>query len=314
MIIYDDVKKNFKIVIYSKQADILNKVAQNIEKDDFKAEIYNNLDKLYLDLNKKKIKILVYLFEHEDEIDKVKSINKNIKYIFYPCKDINVDMIKLEVIYLIRLIEKEEKIDFEKYKLEIVGNLVESISHKVQSNLLVLGASQDIIKMINSELNLSNQKKEVIENLYKKNDDALQKSNMLLQLVSNATSISSESVMHCNDIEEIIKVILDEYLKEFGVILNINEKIKIGSYICGPLNDVIFVICRVIKLLISEGNKIINLLIYEDELNWYFNVEFDNKIQDSESFEQIRKFIVYIKNVKPKFNEHQISIIIKKIR
>lgn len=314
MIIYDDVKKNFKIVIYSKQADILNKVAQNIEKDDFKAEIYNNLDKLYLDLNKKKIKILVYLFEHEDEIDRVKSINKNIKYIFYPCKDINVDMIKLEVIYLIRLIEKEEKIDFEKYKLEIVGNLVESISHKVQSNLLVLGASQDIIKMINSELNLSNQKKEVIENLYKKNDDALQKSNMLLQLVSNATSISSESVMHCNDIEEIIKVILDEYLKEFGVILNINEKIKIGSYICGPLNDVIFVICRVIKLLISEGNKIINLLIYEDEMNWYFNVEFDNKIQDSESFEQIRKFIVYIKNVKPKFNEHQISIIIKKIR
>lgn len=314
MIIYDDVKKNFKIVIYSKQADILNKVAQNIEKDGFKAEIYNNLDKLYLDLNKKKIKILVYLFEHEDEIDRVKSINKNIKYIFYPCKDINVDMIKLEVIYLIRLIEKEEKIDFEKYKLEIVGNLVESISHKVQSNLLVLGASQDIIKMINSELNLSNQKKEVIENLYKKNDDALQKSNMLLQLVSNATSISSESVMHCNDIEEIIKVILDEYLKEFGVILNINEKIKIGSYICGPLNDVIFVICRVIKLLISEGNKIINLLIYEDELNWYFNVEFDNKIQDSESFEQIRKFIVYIKNIKPKFNEHQISIIIKKIR
>ncbi|MGN1013667.1 MAG: hypothetical protein ACI4ON_07580 [Clostridia bacterium] len=314
MIIYDDVKKNFKIVIYSKQADILNKVAQNIEKDEFKVEIYNNLDKLYLDLNKKKIKILVYLFEHEDEIDKVKSINKNIKYIFYPCKDINVDMIKLEVIYLIRLIEKEEKIDFEKYKLEIVGNLVESISHKVQSNLLVLGASQDIIKMINSELNLSNQKKEVVENLYKKNDDALQKSNMLLQLVSNATSISSESVMHCNDIEEIIKVILDEYLKEFGVILNINEKIKIGSYICGPLNDVIFVICRVIKLLISEGNKTINLLIYEDELNWYFNVEFDKKIQDSESFEQIRKFIVYIKNVKPKFNEHQISIIIKKIR
>ena len=72
--------------------------------------------------------------------------------------------------------------DFEKYKLEIVGNLVESISHKVQSNLLVLGASQDIIKMINSELNLSNQKKEVIENLYKKNDDALQKSNMLLHI------------------------------------------------------------------------------------------------------------------------------------
>ena len=40
MIIYEDVKKNFKIVICSKQADILNKVAQNIEKDEYGSYIY----------------------------------------------------------------------------------------------------------------------------------------------------------------------------------------------------------------------------------------------------------------------------------
>lgn len=314
MIIYDDVKKNIKGVIYSKQKNILNKVAKNLEKDGFKLELYNDLDKLYLDLNKKKIKILVYFFENEEEIEKIKNINKNTKIIYYKNDEINMDLIKIELVYTVKLIEKEEKIDFEKYKLEIVGNLVESISHKVQSNLLILGASQDIIKMINLDLNENDQRKEMLESLYDKNDLALQKSNMLLQLVSNATTLSSESIMHCNDIEDIIKIILDEYLKENGVILNTEERIKVGSYICGPLNDVIFVICRVIKLLIDEGNKKINLLIYEDENNWYFNINVDEKIQDSEFIEQIRKFIIYIKNVRPKINEHEISLIIKKIK
>jgi len=229
-------------------------------------------------------------------------------------KKLNIETLKIEIYYNLKLIEKEESIDFEKYKLEIVGNLVESISHKVQSNLLVLGASQDIIKMINSDLEENDERKDVLESLYQKNSYALEKANMLLQLVSNATTLSHESVMHCNDIKDIINVILDEYLKENSVTLCIEEKIKVGSYICGPLNDVIFVICRIIKLLIEENKKNIHLLIYEDELNWYFNIDAHEKILDSESIEQIRKFIVYIKNVRPKINEKKISLIIKKIK
>ena len=274
MIIYDDVKKNIKIAIYSKHDNILDKITDELQKEELKVDKYNDIEKLFNDISKKKFKIVI----------------------------------------LPQLIEKEESIDFEKYKLEIVGNLVESISHKVQSNLLVLGASQDIIKMINSDLEENDERKDVLESLYQKNSYALEKANMLLQLVSNATTLSHESVMHCNDIKDIINVILDEYLKENSVTLCIEEKIKVGSYICGPLNDVIFVICRIIKLLIEENKKNIHLLIYEDELNWYFNIDAHEKILDSESIEQIRKFIVYIKNVRPKINEKKISLIIKKIK
>ena len=107
--------------------------------------------------------------------------------------------------YASRIIEKEEKINYEKYKLEIVGNLVESISHRVQSNLLILSASQDIIKMLTEDLKENDQKRDVLNNLYEKNNNALEKSNLLLQLISNATNLSSESIMHCSEIEEIDK-------------------------------------------------------------------------------------------------------------
>ncbi len=311
MLIYDDVKKNIKIAIYSKHNNILDKVIDELEKEEFKVEKYNDVDKLFHDISKKKIKILIYPLESKEELEKIE--NLNIKVILYN-KKINIDTLKVEIYYNLKLIDKEEKIDFEKYKLEIVGNLVESISHKVQSNLLVLGASQDIIKMINSDLEENDERKDVLESLYEKNSYALEKANMLLQLVSNATTLSHESIMHCNDIKDIINVILDEYLKENEVLLSIEEKIKVGSYICGPLNDVIFVICRVIKLLIDENKKNIHLIIYEDEVNWYFSIDAHEKIIDSESIEQIRKFIVYIKNVRPKVNEKQISLIIKKIK
>lgn len=312
MIIYDDVKKDIKIAIYSKHMSILDKVTDELEKEEFRVEKYNDLDKLVL--IKKKIRVLICLYDNEQEIELIQNSKKNVKLITYKNSEFNIDMIKLELIYILKLIEKEDNINFEKYKLEIVGNLVESISHKIQSNLLVLGASQDIIKMISSDIKEDNERKDVIENLYDKNNVALQKSNMLLQLISNATSLSHESIMHCNDIKDIINAILDEHLKENGVVLNITEKIKTGSYICGPLNDVIFVICRIIKFLIEENNKNINLLISEDEINWYFTIDIIERIQDIEFIEQIRKFIIYVKNVKPKINDRQICLIIKKIK
>ncbi len=311
MIIYDDVKKNIKIAIYSKHDNILDKITDELQKEELKVDKYNDIEKLFNDISKKKFKIVILPQTTEEELLKLN--NLNIKVILYN-KKLNIETLKIEIYYNLKLIEKEESIDFEKYKLEIVGNLVESISHKVQSNLLVLGASQDIIKMINSDLEENDERKDVLESLYQKNSYALEKANMLLQLVSNATTLSHESVMHCNDIKDIINVILDEYLKENSVTLCIEEKIKVGSYICGPLNDVIFVICRIIKLLIEENKKNIHLLIYEDELNWYFNIDAHEKILDSESIEQIRKFIVYIKNVRPKINEKKISLIIKKIK
>ncbi len=314
MIIYDDVKKNIKITIYSKHKNILKKIVDEVEKNNFKVEEYDSIDKLLVDLGKRKIKILVFLFDEISEVNDIDEYKENIKIIIFNNSNINLEALMTEIVYMIKIIENEQKIDFQKYKLEIVGNLVESISHKIQSNLLVLGASQDVIKLLSDDLKEDKQKREILDSLYGKNTIALENSNMLLQLISNATTLSNESIMHCSEIKQIINEILDEYLKVNDVKFEIDEKIKIGSYICGPLNDVIFVICRLIKLLIDEKQKNIKLLIYEDELNWYFTIEMFEKILDKQFVEKIRRFIVYIKNVKPKVTEKQISLIIRKIK
>lgn len=314
MIIYEDVKKNIKITIYSKHKNILKKVVDELEKNDFKVEEYENIDKLLIDLTKGRIKILVYLFDGFNELENIKSYSNYTKLIIFNNHNTNFEALMTEIVYTLKIIDNEQKIDFQKYKLEIVGNLVESISHKIQSNLLVLGASQDVIKLLSEDLKEDRQKREILDSLYGKNVNALENSNMLLELISNATTLSNESIMLCSQIKQIINEILDEYLKINQVKLVVEEKIKVGSYICGPLNDVIFVICRVIKLLIDEKQKNIKLLIYEDESSWYFTIEMSERILDKQFIEKIKKFIIYIKNVKPKITEKQIGLIIKKIK
>lgn len=310
--VYEDVKKNIKIVIYSKQKSVVEDVVKKLEEDEYKIEITDDLDKI-LSSRWKRPRIVLFFYNDKSEIEEVKIKNKNTELIAHDINNINIEIIRIELMYASRIIEKEEKINYEKYKLEIVGNLVESISHRVQSNLLILSASQDIIKMLTEDLKENDQKRDVLNNLYEKNNNALEKSNLLLQLISNATNLSSESIMHCSEIEEIVNNILDEYVKENLVNFKMREKIKIGSYICGPLNDIIFIICRIIKQMIIEENKNIDLLIYEDENNWYFNINSDYNIKDAEFIEQIKKFMVFV-NVRPKISEKQITLVLRKVK
>lgn len=310
--VYEDVKKNIKIVIYSKQTSVVEDVVKKLEEDEYKIEITDDLDKI-LGSRWKRPRIVLFFYNDKSELEEVKIKNKNTELIAHDINNINIEIIRIELMYASRIIEKEEKINYEKYKLEIVGNLVESISHRVQSNLLILSASQDIIKILTEDLKENDQKRDVLNNLYEKNNNALEKSNLLLQLISNATNLSSESIMHCSEIEEIVNNILDEYVKENLVNFRMREKIKIGSYICGPLNDIIFIMCIIIKQMIIEENKNIDLLIYEDENNWYFNINSDYNIKDSEFIDQIKKFMVFV-NVRPKILEKQITLVLRKVK
>lgn len=313
MIIYDYLRKNTKVIVYSNKTYILDKVANELEKEELKVEKYDEIEKIYEIVKKRKIKIIVAICSQKELIEIKNNISPNIVLISYIVENLNIEALKVELYYNLKIIEQQDKIDFEKYKISIVGDLVENISHQIQSNLLILSASQDIIKLISQDTK-DKHKLEILDSLYMKNNNALDKSNMLLELMSNATSLSTESIMHSNDVKEIIFAILSETLKEENVYLNITEKLKIGTYICGPLNDVIFAICGIIKNFILSGSKNIELNISEDESNWYFNIV-PNEIKIEEnSLSEIKKFIIYIKNVKPKINNDRISLIVRKVR
>jgi len=332
MIIYDDVKKNTKIAIFSKQDDILDEVKNKLEDDNFNIEIYEDIEKLKNNILRNKIRIVVFLKLDLEQINYIKQIKSNIMIILYApvvtkslykeVKPLNIqnvvdlDRLDDEIMYSLRIISQEDNLDFEKFKLDIVGNLVESISHQVQANLLLIGASLDVIKMLpdDDKIKGNSEKREVIESLYSKNDNSLQKANMLLQLMSDATNISSESIMQYEDIIEIINLILSEFLKENGVILKIDKKIKNASYICGSLNDIIFIICKIIKQLSIDGIKNIELSMSEDEDKWYFDIKTLECIKNREKIQQISKYIMYIKNVKSKYSDRKITIELKKIK
>ncbi len=313
MIIYDDLKKSTKVIVYSSQNDILNKVVNELEKEELKVEKYDEIEKLSEIVKRRKIKLIIAIGD-DNEIKEIKGlINSNIKLILAKNENVNIEALKVELYYNLKIIEQQDKIDFEKYKIAIVGDLVENISHQIQSNLLILSASQDIIKLI-SEDTKDKHKLEILDSLYSKNSTALDKSNMLLELMSNATSLSTESIMRSSDVKDIVLIILNEIIKENNANLVIKEKLKVGTYICGPLNDIIFVICGIIKQFICSGSKNINFDIYEDESNWYFDIApLEIKIEE-DSVIEIKKFIIYIKNVKPKINSDKISLIVKKVK
>ena len=311
MIISNEVKKNVKVSIFSSSNSILDIIKNELLNIGYKVAEYTQIDVLNNDIQKGKIKLLLLPENLNLSFNELNL--ENTKVILYDNKNLNLDVLKVELYYNCKLIENEEKIDFEKYKLELVGNLVESISHKIQANLLIFGASQNIIKMLSQEKDENAEKKDILNNLYTKNDNALDKANVLLQLVSNATNISHESIMSGDEIEDTINLILDEYLKDNLKVLKIDRKLKEGSYICGPLNDVIFVTCRIVKYLVEINESSIEICITEDAENWYFKISNANKC-DTDFLDRIKRFVTYVKNVRYKYANDSIILVIKKIK
>lgn len=328
MIIYDEIKKSIKIAILNNSNNILDEVKEKLENEEFKYEIYEDVEKLLVKILKGRIKIVVLLSLDEELIDKINKngnvcvvVIDNIEKLDYKSlKKINiqnivpVDRLENELMYSLRIVSQSEKIDYQKFKLDIVGNLVESIAHQIQANLLIVGASLDVIKMMTSDekVEKNKEKDDVINNLYSKNNVSLQKSNMLLELMSDATNVSSESIMQSEEVCDIINIIIKEYIKENEVNFNIDVRLKDGAYICGPLNDVIFIICKVIKEIVMENVKNITLKMYEDEEKWYFEIISDENIENKEKIVNISRYVTYIKDVRSKIKNGSFCIYVKK--
>ncbi len=326
MVIYDKVKKSIKIAVFSLEEDILNKVTEELENREFNVVKYKDLEKVRNSIIKNRIKIIV--INDPQYVDFINNLNEDICIVLLTDDEKNIqkynklniqnsvtlDSLSDELLYSLRIVSQEQKIDFQKYKMNIVSNLVESISHKVQANLLIVGASLDVIKMFAEDKEISSnvQKNSVLENIYDKNAISLNKANMLLQVMANATTISSESIMQSKDIIELIKLITDEYIIEKGATLNISEKLKNGIYMQGPLNDIIFIICSLIKELVQNTGLELELVLREDENNWYFEINTTNNIELNNSIVKLFGFITYIKDVSYKTNQNNISIQLEK--
>ncbi len=329
MSIYENVKENIKIAIFSLQDNILDEVVDKITKKFFNVEIYDDSVKLKKDIEKNNINIAVICDFNEKIVNEYSNISNKENIIFLKCKEneeyaenkeiyniVDIKNLTREINRISNNIVQQEKIMFQNFKLNTVSNLVDTISHQVQANLLYIGASLDVIKMLaeDKDINNNKEKKGILENLYEKNSLSLQKANMLLELMSDATNISSESIMKSDNIIDVINLILEENIKENNINLNISQKLKDNSYICGPLNDIIFIICRIVKDMIINKEENITLDISEDESNWYFKIETVNKFKNRKNLSEINKNILYLSGVNCILSSDKVIIEINKIR
>lgn len=307
--IYEDFRKP-KVAVFSKRKNVLDALNTKIAKDKCVVKKYMTIDEIIKEIND--IKIIVILDYDLEYIKQIKSIEKDIKIIVYNKKIKNRKLLeKLDIEYvsdeytlnneilkIITIIQKENEFKFKEQKMKIVSTLIESIAHRVQANLLMIGATMDVSKLLISYdlKNDGKEKENLINEMYKKNEASLDEANTLLELLSGATSISQESIMTCEDIIKVISLVMDEYLSVNNKSIKYIDRIKKGEYICGPINDLIFVVCNIIDIFLSDGEEISSLEINEDENLWYFEIKSNELISQStvDKIEKINYLIDYL--------------------
>ena len=110
MIISNGVKKNIKVAIFSSSNSILDVVKNEIENIGYKVVEYTQIDTLKSNIQKGKIKILLLSESLNLAFNELNL--ENTKVILYDDRNLNLDVLKVELYYNCKLIEKEEKIDF----------------------------------------------------------------------------------------------------------------------------------------------------------------------------------------------------------
>lgn len=329
--VYDDGRKNIKITIFSDLNDKVDNIIDAVMEESYNVVTIDTIDKMTQNIIKGKVKIVV-VFD-DKYISKIKELDSNIVIIVLDIdkkiartksntldrkyKVVNsIEELMEELDFCVRIVNTQEKVNFQNYKINLVSNLVESIAHNIQGSLLLVGASMDVIKILakDKEIAENDQMREMLDSMTQKNNNSLDKANLLLEILSNATSVSNESVMQCGQIEDIIRLILDEYIKENGINILIESKIREEVYICGPLNDIIFILCSMIKCITSSDSKEVKLTFSEDENAWYLTLFKADKIEIKEELIKLFNFVTFVKYVKYKNDDNNIVLKLDKIK
>ena len=130
------------------------------------------------------------------------------------------------------------------------------------------------------------------------------------------SSEKAENILSDKDIMDIIELVLTNQAKEHNVNLKTKIALKANSYINGHINDTIFTLCEYAKELIQlhDINTNLEIVLTEDENNWYFKVksEYVNKMSISQIY-LIKKVALSLENVKFYQNDNEAVFEIKKV-
>lgn len=227
-----------------------------------------------------------------------------------------IDKLNLELISAVKIFNQQTEIELSKYKTKTIGELMNSIAEEIKSDMLSVGAGIEVTNMMISNVDELKNKEDIqkLKNFYEKNKNSLERVDKILDALI-AESTGEEKILKCDDIVDLISLIVKNDAKKKGINFTTHTALKSSNYIAGSINQSIFIISEIVRKLINKSNSGDNIefVFTEDESNWLLNLNSENifKIDELDAF-MIRRVVSSINGFNIDFEKNKISVQVKK--
>ncbi len=344
MVTYNELIKNINILLVDDDEDYLLMTNAFLKQLGYNIDTAKNGKEALEKLSKKDYQILLldYFMPEmtgEDVIKEIRKTNQEIIIILqtgfsgqkppietmqalniqnYYDKTEGIDKLNLEIISATKIYNQQSEIELSKYKTNVIGNLIFGVAQEIKANLLSISAEIEVTNMLiqDKSSNIERENLEKLNKSYIGNKESLEKVDKVLTAIINQTTENQNYVMLDKDIVDVVNLILKNTSLDTGVKLNTKIALKSNSYLNGSVNDIIFIICEIIKQLmeLQESGTSIDFVLTEDQDNWYFNITSD-KINNlnSSKFYLIKKLIITMNGIEVNKNENKLILSLKKV-
>lgn len=345
MVTYKDLIKNINILLADDDDDYLQVTESYLKLRGYNVDVAKNGMEALDKMKKKTYHILLVDYfmpsmSGEELINQIRKTNKEIIIILqtgfsgqkppietmeklniqnYHDKMEGIDKLNLELISAVKIFNQQNEIELTKYRSIAIGNLMSSIASEIRASLLSISAGIEYTNMIlqvSDNQKIDQEKIRQINKFSQNNKEYLERIDKILTAIINQSNVDNSSdVVRDEDTIEIINLILKSTLRSKNIVLNTRIVLRASSYLTGCIDDVIFVICEIVRKLVAimnDGQKI-DLILSEDEENWYYKIksEYISKI-DKRSAYLINGIVTAINNVTLFEEPNSIGLAIKK--
>lgn len=236
----------------------------------------------------------------------------------YYDKTEGIDRLNLELISAVKIFDQQNEIELDRYRQNAIANLMSSVAQEIKANLLSVSAGIEVTNMLiqDKSLMIENENLEKLNSSYIRSKESLERVDKVLTAIINQSNNATNQIMRDSDIVDIIRLMLKTTSYDKGVALDTKVSLKVGSYISGVVNDILFIVCEVLRELMEISDRGDNILfvLTEDQDSWYFNISSTNilKINASKIY-LIKRLIISLENVEFEVEDTKIKIMLKKV-
>ncbi len=343
MVTFDELVKNISVLLADDDLDYLTMTYEFLKQLGYNVKKVTDGDAALAELrtDKYQIALLDYFMpglNGEEVITEIRKTNQELIIILqtgfsgqkppidmmkklniqnYYDKTEGISRLNLELMSAVKIFNQQNEIEMSKYRTTAIGSLITGVAQEIKSNLLAISAGIEVTNMLVQTATdvIEKQSLEKLSGFYSKNRDSLEKIDKVLTSIIGQTQNNSSYIMTDRDIMDVIELIIKNESKMKNVPFNSKISLKDNSYLNGSVNDTILIICEIIIRIMGIPGQTskVDLMLTEDEGNWYFDI-INEKVSELNKSDMylIKKIILSIKNLNIAESEGKIQLIMKK--